>query len=81
MGLKVGSVDHHGLLLTMIHRQPDHYLGEDPLVTPPLPTVVDCLVRFIVPKGIAPPQAIAIDEDLSHLEQVGHQHDACHGIW
>ena len=63
MGLKVGSIDHHAPLLTMIRRQPDHHLGEDPLVTPPLPTAVDCLVRFILPKDIAPPQAIAIDED------------------
>ena len=63
MGLKVGSLDHRGPFLTMIRRQPDHHLGEDPLVTPPLPTVVDCLVPPILPRGIAPPQAIAIDED------------------
>jgi hypothetical protein len=63
MGLKVGSLDHYDPFLTMTRRQPDHHLGEDPLITPPLPTVVDCLVRSIVPRGIAPPQAIAIDED------------------
>ena len=63
MGLKVGSVEHYGPFLTMIRRQPNHHLGEDLLVTPPLPTVVDGLVQPILPRGIAPPQAIAIDED------------------
>jgi hypothetical protein len=63
MRLQVGRVDHDGLLLGTFGGQSFHHPGEDPHVTPPLPSVVEGLRRAIFTRRIAPPQAIAIDED------------------
>jgi hypothetical protein len=40
-----------------------HHPGEDSLVAPSLPSVVKGFRRAILPGGVAPPQAVAIDED------------------
>ena len=61
--LRVSRVDHDGLLLGAFRRQPRHHPGEDPHVTSPLPSVAERLRRAILTRRIAPPQAIAIDED------------------
>ena len=63
MRLQVGRIDHEGLLLGALGGQSLHHPREDPHVTPPLPTVVERLRRPILTRGIAPTQAIAIDED------------------
>ena len=43
--------------------QSHHHLRENALVAPPLPTVVQCLMGTILLGSVAPPQAIAIDEN------------------
>jgi hypothetical protein len=61
--LEIGRIDHHRLRNGGFGSQPVHHPGEHPLVTPPLPPVVETLRRAILLWRIAPPQAIAIDED------------------
>ncbi len=63
MRLEIRRVDHDNLLLTAFGGQTLHHSREDPHVAPPLPTIVERLRRSIFSRGIAPPQAIAIDED------------------
>lgn len=63
MRFQEGRVDHDGLLLGAFRGQPLHHPGENPHVTPPLPSVVKRLRRAILTRRIAPPQPIAIDED------------------
>lgn len=63
MRLQVGRVDHNGLPVAALGGQSLHHPGEDPHVTPPLPTVVERLRRAILTRGVTPTQAIAIDED------------------
>ena len=63
MRLQIGRVDQDGLLLGAFRGQPLHHAGENPHVTPPLPSVVERLRRAILTWRVAPPQAIAIDED------------------
>lgn len=62
MRFQVGRVDHHDPLLAAFGRQPLHHPGKDPHVAPPLPAIVEGLVRPILLGRIAPPQAIAVDE-------------------
>lgn len=63
MGLQMGCVDHHSGLLAMLGGQPRHDAGEDTLIAPSFPTVLECLVGAIPPCGVTPPQAVAIDEE------------------
>jgi hypothetical protein len=63
MGLQIGGVDHDRLLFAVIRREADHHPGEDTLVPPPLPTVVEDLLGAVFSGRVPPPQAIAIDED------------------
>ena len=63
MRLEVGRVNHDGLVLGALSGQADHDPGEDPVVTPTLPTVVEGLGRSVFLRRIAPPQPIAIDKD------------------
>lgn len=63
MRLQIGRVDHHRLGDRRLCRQAVHHPGKDALFAPPLPTVVEGLRRAILPGGITPPQAVAIDED------------------
>lgn len=62
-GLEIGCVDHDGLLFTVRGHQTRHYPGEDALIAPPLPAIVECLVGAIGCRRITPSQAVAIDED------------------
>jgi hypothetical protein len=59
----MGCVDHHGLFLAMLGGQTGHDPGKDAAITPSLPSVAECLVRPVFPRGITPPQAIAIYEN------------------
>ena len=63
MGLQIGGVDHHGLLLAVLGSQPRHHLRKDPPLAPAIPPVVERLVGAIVLQRISPTQPIAIDED------------------
>ena len=63
MALPRLDVDHHRFRDGGLGGQPSHHPGEDPLVAPPLPTIVEGLRRNILPRRIAPPQAIAVDEN------------------
>ena len=63
MRLEIGRVDHHRPRNGRLGGQALHHPGEDALVAPSLPTVVEGLRRAIFLGGISPPQAIAIDED------------------
>jgi hypothetical protein len=56
-------IDHHDLLLAAFGGQPLHHPGEHPHVAPPLPPVVKGLGWTILPRRVAPSQAIAVDED------------------
>jgi hypothetical protein len=62
MRLEIGRVDHHRLRNGSFGSQTIHHPGEDSLVAPPLPPVVEGLRRAIFFRRIAPPQPIAIDE-------------------
>jgi hypothetical protein len=61
--LQIGRVDHDRLVLGPLGGQADHDPGEDPIVAPPLPSVIKGLRRTIFLRRIAPAQTIAIDED------------------
>ena len=61
--LQVGRIDHHRLRNRRLGGQPLHHSSEDALVAPTLPPIVERLRRTILLGRIAPPQAIAIDED------------------
>lgn len=63
MRFQIGRVDHDGLVFGAFSGQARHNPGEDALVTPAFPAVVECFGRTILPRRIAPPQTIAIDED------------------
>ena len=65
MGLEVGRVDHHGLPLAVLSGQTGHHPGEDTLIAPALPTVVERLVWTIGFRGVPPTQPVAIDENNS----------------
>src|SRR3546814_16661102 len=53
LGLRVGACG----------SQPLHHTEEDTPFTPPLPPVVQRLVRTIRARRITPPQPVAVDED------------------
>lgn len=63
MGFQISCINHHGRLLTVLSGQPRHDPREDTPVAPPLPTVLERLVRAILSWGVTPPQTVAIDED------------------
>ena len=63
MGFEISGVDHDRRLFAVVSGQTDHHLRKDAFVAPPLPTVVERLMRAIFLGRISPPQAIAIDED------------------
>ena len=63
MRFQVSRIDHHRLRNSRLGGQAFHHPGEDTLVTPSLPSVVEGLWRAILLGGIAPSQPIAIDED------------------
>ena len=63
MRFQVGRVDHDDLLLTVVGGQPLHHPSEHPYVAPSLLAVIKRLRRAILPWGVAPAQAIAIDEN------------------
>jgi len=63
--LEIGRVDHDRLVLGPFGGQPHHDPGEDPVVAPALPAVIQGLGRAVFLRRIAPPQPIAIDEDYS----------------
>lgn len=63
MGLQVGGVDHHRLLLAVPGSQSGHHPREDALVAPALPAVVERLVRPVFLRRVSPAQPITIDED------------------
>jgi len=63
VGFEVGRINHHGLLFAVVSRQTGHHPGEDALVAPSLPAVVQGLVRTVLLGCVPPSQAIAIDED------------------
>ena len=63
MRFEVGRIDHHSLFLTVISGQTGHHRSEDTPVTPPLPTVVERLMRPVFQGCVAPTQAVAIDKD------------------
>lgn len=63
MRFQIGRVDHDGLVFGAFSRQARHNPGEDAVVTPAFPAVVECFGRTILRRRIAPPPAIAIDEN------------------
>ena len=63
MRFQTGRVDHDGLVIGAFGAfggQARHDPGEDALFTP---VVVESFGRTILPRRVAPPQTIAIDED------------------
>lgn len=64
MGVQIGRVDHDRLALWPLRcRQALHHADEDAFVAPPLPAIIKRLCRAILPRRIAPPEPIAVDED------------------
>lgn len=62
MSLESGGIDHDGPRGIRPGRQPRHHAGEHPHRRPSLPAIAHGPWRPI-PGGIAPPQAVAVDED------------------
>ena len=54
MGGEVRRVDHDRILFAMLGSQICHHLGEDTLVAPPLPAIIQRLVRAIGRRRITP---------------------------
>ena len=52
MGFQMGRIDHHHLGLLRLGREFRHDRGEHPHPAPPLPAVVEGLVRAIVPRRV-----------------------------
>ena len=65
MAFETSGVDHDRRLFAVISGQADHHLRIDAVVAPPLPTVVERLMRAILLGRISPSQATAIDENNS----------------
>lgn len=63
MCFQMGRIDHQRVGATTLIRQSEEHLCEDAFLAPPLPATVKCLVRPVFLRRIAPPQAIAINED------------------
>lgn len=63
MRLQIRRVDHDCLVLGALGGQADHDPGEDPVVTPALPAVVEGLGRAMFLRRVTPAQTIAIDEN------------------
>ena len=63
MRFQTGCVDHDGLVIGAFRGPARHDPGEDALFTPAFPAVVESFGRTILPRRVAPPQTIAIDED------------------
>ena len=63
MRLQIGRVYHHRLRNGRLGGQAFHHPGEDAFLAPALPTILEGLRWTILLGRIAPPQAIAIDED------------------
>lgn len=64
MRFEIGRVDHDRLAFgSLRRRQPFHHADEDAFVAPPLPAIIERLRRPILPRRIAPPQPVTIDED------------------
>ena len=62
--LQIGRVDHYRLAFASLGRdQTFHHPQKDALVTPPLPPIVERLVRSIDLRCIAPAQPVAVHED------------------
>jgi hypothetical protein len=70
--LEVGCIDHDGLVFGAFGGQAHHDPGEDPVVAPALPAVVEGLGWFVFLRCIAPAQAIAIDEDYAAEDATLH---------
>lgn len=51
----MGRVDHYGFLFAVFGRRVHHHPGEDALIAPPRPTVLQRLARAIGGRGTAPP--------------------------
>lgn len=66
--LELGRVNHVRCLVGAYGRQADHHLGEVPHFAPPLPTVVECVGRAILPRRVPPPQTTSIDDDHATLD-------------
>ena len=63
VGLYIGGVHHDGLFVTMLGGETSHHPCEDALAALAVPAIVECLVRRLFRRRIAPTQAIALDED------------------
>lgn len=63
MRLQVCRVDHDRLRIGTLGGQPFHHAQEDTHLTPPLPSVVQRLVRAIVLRRITPARPVAVDEN------------------
>jgi hypothetical protein len=51
------------VLLSALGGQAHHDPGEDAIVAPALPAVIEGLCQAIFPRGVAPSQPVAVDED------------------
>jgi hypothetical protein len=63
MCFEVGRIDRDGLIVGCFCRQPHHDPCKHPHIAPPLPAIVEGLVRTILTRCVAPAQAVAIDKD------------------
>ena len=71
MNFEICCVDLKCLLFTKIKGQTNQYLGEDALISPPLPTIVQRVVRPAFLGCSAPSQTDAIDKNIPTQNQSG----------
>ena len=62
MRFQIGRVDHDRLVFGALGGEAHHDPGEDPVLAPALPAVVERLGGPVVLRRVKPSQAIAIDE-------------------
>ena len=63
MCFQIGRVDHDRLVFGALGGQAHHNPGEDPVLAPAFPAVVERLGGPVFPRRVAPSQTIAVDED------------------
>lgn len=63
MRLQIGCVNHDGFRVCALDGKTFHHPAKHAHNTPTLPTIIERLVRPVLPGCIPPPQAIAIDKN------------------
>jgi hypothetical protein len=67
--LEIGRIDHDRLVFGALSGKAQHDPGEDPVVAPALPAVVEGLRLTVSLRRVTPAQPIAINEDYTNEDE------------